>query len=65
MEDPYLKKMKEKVEAGTNSQFAITENGMLMMEGHMCIPDIGKLRRWIINEAHSAPYTMHPDSTKM
>ena len=27
MEDPYLKKMREKVEAGINSQFAITEDG--------------------------------------
>ena len=27
MEDPYLRKMKEKVEAETNSQFAITEDG--------------------------------------
>ena len=32
IEDPYLRKMKEKVEAGTNFKFAITEDGVLVME---------------------------------
>ena len=31
MEDPYLKKMKEKVEAGDKTQFTIREDGMLMI----------------------------------
>ena len=45
MEDPHLKKMKEKVEAGTNSQFTVTEDGVLMMEVHMCVPNIRELRK--------------------
>ena len=32
MDDPYLKKMKEKVEARTTSQFAIADDGALAME---------------------------------
>ena len=65
MEDPYLKKMREKVEAGTNSQFVITEDGVLVMEGRVCVPDMEELRKQIMNEAHFAPYAMHPGSTKM
>ena len=45
MEDPYLKKMKEKVEVGTISQFAVAEHGMLMMESCIYIPDTGELMR--------------------
>ena len=44
MEDLYLKKMKEKVEAGTNSQFVVVEDGVLMMEGRICVPDIVKVK---------------------
>ena len=31
----------------------------------MCVSDIGELRREIMNEVHTAPYVMHPGSTKM
>ena len=65
IKDPYLKKMKEKVEVGTNSQFAIVKDGMLVMEDRVCVPDTGELRRQIMDEAHFTPYTMHPGSTKM
>ena len=39
MEDLYLKKKKEKVEVGINSQVVITEDGILMMGDRMCVPD--------------------------
>ena len=45
MEDPYLKKMKEKVKAGINFQFAIMDDGVLMMGGRICILDTRELRR--------------------
>ena len=31
----------------------------------MCVPDIGELKREIMEEAHSSAYAMHPGSTKM
>ena len=31
----------------------------------MCVPEIGELRREIMEEAHSSTYAMHPGSTKM
>ena len=37
-----------------------------MMMGHrLCVPDVGKLKKEIIEEAHSSAYAMHPGSTKM
>ena len=44
MEDAYLKRMKEKVEAGNNTQFAIREDGMLMMSSRVCVTDVEELR---------------------
>ena len=31
----------------------------------MCVPEIGELKREILEEAHSSAYAMHPGSTKM
>ena len=31
----------------------------------MCVPEIGKLKREIMEEAYSSAYSMHSDSTKM
>ena len=65
MDNAYLKRMKEKVKVGINTQFAIREDGMLVIDNRVCILNVGELRREIMNEAHTAPYTMHPRSTKM
>ena len=63
--DAYLKKMKEKVEAKSNTQFIIRKDGILMIGNHLCVPDVRELRRQIMNEAYTAPYATHPETTKM
>ena len=65
MEDAYLKRMREKVEKGANTQFAIKEDGTLVIGNRLCVPEEGSLREKIMIEAHNAPYTMHPRRTKM
>ena len=35
------------------------------MEDRVYVPDIGEMRRQIMDEAHFAPYAMHLGSTKM
>ncbi|KAL0445660.1 UNVERIFIED_CONTAM: Transposon Tf2-11 polyprotein, partial [Sesamum latifolium] len=63
--DSYLQKMKTKVQEGKNDQFVIQNDGMLMNEKRMCVPNVEELRTEIMHEAHYAPYAMHPGSTKM
>ncbi|KAL0439017.1 UNVERIFIED_CONTAM: Transposon Tf2-12 polyprotein [Sesamum latifolium] len=63
--DPYLQKMKTKVQEGKNDQFVIQNDGMLMNGKRMCVPNVEELRTEIMHEAHYAPYAMHPGSTKM
>ena len=36
-----------------------------MMGRRLCIPDVGGLKKEIMEEAHSSTYAMHPGSTKM
>ena len=43
MEDAYLMKIKDKVEAGLNMQFTLREDGMLMIGKRVCIPDSDEL----------------------
>ena len=38
---------------------------ILMMGNRLCVLDVGDLRREILDEAHNAPYAMHPGTTKM
>ena len=36
-----------------------------MVSNRLCVPDVDNLCREILDEAHNAPYAMHPGTTKM
>ncbi|KAK4409337.1 hypothetical protein Sango_0006700 [Sesamum angolense] len=58
--DPYLLKMKTQVQEGKNDQFIIQDDGMLLNGKCVCVPNVEELRMEIMQEAHYAPYAMHP-----
>ncbi|KAL0294158.1 UNVERIFIED_CONTAM: hypothetical protein Sangu_3223300 [Sesamum angustifolium] len=60
--DPYLQKMKVKVQEGKNYQFVIQDDGMLFNGKSMCLPNIEELRIEIVKRIM---HHMHPGSTKM
>ena len=62
--DPQLQEKIEKVRQGESKEFNIQDD-TLMMGSRICVPDIDNLRREILEEAHNAPYAMHPGMTKM
>ena len=37
----------------------------MVMGQRLCVPDVGDVRREIMEEAHSSTYDMHPGSIKM
>ena len=37
----------------------------MVMGQRLCVPDVGDVRREIMEEAHSSAYVMHPGGTKM
>ena len=63
--DPLFKKIKGKLTKGKYADFHIGSNGELKINGRLCVPKVGKLRGDILEEAHKAPYAMHPGTTKM
>ncbi|KAL2237725.1 UNVERIFIED_CONTAM: hypothetical protein Sindi_0964200 [Sesamum indicum] len=63
--DPYLQRMKAKVQKGKSDQFIIQEDGTLFHGKRICVSNAEELRMEIMHEAHYAPYAMHPGSTKM
>ena len=65
LEDPYLVRMRKKVEEGEQSDFAIRDDGALVISSRLCLPAVEELKRQVLEEAHCSAYAMHPCSTKM
>ena len=56
----------EAVSRGKKKDLKIRESdGMLMQGSRMYVPNIAKLKKDILDEAHISAYAMHPGSTKM
>ena len=64
-QNPYLMKLRSKIEAGQQSNFTLRGDGTLVLGQRLCVPDVIELKKEIREEAHSSAYAMHPGSTKM
>ena len=64
-QDPQMIKLKEEIDKGKKAEFQIRDDGMIVKGQRMCVLEYGKLKRDIMEEAHSSAYAMHPGSTKM
>ena len=58
-------KLRVDIEGGRKPEFQIRDDGVIVRRDRMCVPEIGELKREIMEEAHSSAYAMHPGSTKM
>ena len=63
--DQHLQHLAQLVRDGTRQDMQIKEDGTLMYGPRVCVPNDPELRKEILEEAHCAPYAMHPGSTKM
>ncbi|KAJ8770746.1 hypothetical protein K2173_021393 [Erythroxylum novogranatense] len=52
------------VQDGKVTEFNMVD-GVLRCGDRLCVPDINGLRQKIMHEAHYAPYSVHPGTTKM
>ena len=64
-QDQTVIKLKREAESGQLKGFSVLADGTLMMGHRLCVPDVGELKKEIMEEAHSSAYAMHPGSTKM
>ena len=58
-------KLRVEIEGGRKPEFQIRDDGVIIRGSRMCVPEIGELKREIMEEAHSSAYAMHPGSTKI
>ena len=65
IQDPQIVKLRSEVESGQRGDLSLREDGTVAMGQRLCVPDVGDVRREIMEEAHSSAYAMHPGSTKM
>ena len=65
IQDPQIVKLRGEVESGQRGDLSLREDGTIVMGQRLCVPDVGDVRREIMEEAHSSAYAMHPGSTKM
>ena len=64
-EDEYLQAMVRKSKETGNTDFSIKDDGSLWCKDRLCVSVNMELKKKIMKEAHSTPYTAHPGSTKI
>ena len=63
--DASLLRTKNEVLEGKESDFVISDEGVLYRKRRLCIPNEEELKKQILKEAHETPYSVHPGATKM
>ena len=63
--DPQLVKIRDDILDGKESTFSLSEDGILHLDGRLCIPDNESIKKQVLFEAHETPYSVHPGATKM
>ena len=65
MIDAQMMELRGKVLAGAAGEFSISETGLLRVQGRICVPSDASVRREIMYEVHTTPYSIHPGAAKM
>jgi len=53
------------VNQGKGVDFRLDQNGVLMFRDRVCVPDVPKLKKRILDEGHRSSLSIHPGATKM
>ncbi|TYK01343.1 ty3-gypsy retrotransposon protein [Cucumis melo var. makuwa] len=65
LNDPYLVEKCHLAEAGQDEEFSISSDDVLMFERRLYVPANCAVKTELLIEAHSSPFSMHPNSTTM
>ncbi|KAJ9130570.1 hypothetical protein P3X46_034357, partial [Hevea brasiliensis] len=58
--DQKYQRLLEEVRQGKKPEFSIRDDGLLLHQDRMCVPNDVDLRQIILKEAHESPFAMHP-----
>ncbi|XP_070054095.1 uncharacterized protein [Nicotiana tomentosiformis] len=56
-DDPHLSVLKDTVQRGSAKEVVIGDDGVMRLQGRICVPNIDRLRELILEEAHSQGQT--------
>ncbi|KAJ8756237.1 hypothetical protein K2173_025049 [Erythroxylum novogranatense] len=65
IQDAELNKLRDEIRNGKISEVVVSADGLMTVGSRLCIPDVQEVKDEIMDEAHNAPYAMHPGSTRM
>ncbi|KAJ8899110.1 hypothetical protein K2173_010446 [Erythroxylum novogranatense] len=65
VQDADLSKLRDEIQKGKISEVVVRDDGLMTVGNMLCIPDVQEVKDEIMDEAHNAPYAMHPSSTRM
>ncbi|GJR59810.1 retrotransposon protein, putative, ty3-gypsy subclass [Tanacetum coccineum] len=51
----------QNVEDGKHTEFSVDDDGVVWFEDRLCVPNDQALREKVMTEAHSSPFTIHPE----
>ncbi|XP_075500095.1 uncharacterized protein LOC142538678 [Primulina tabacum] len=63
--DDQLLELKRKIDLTRVSEFGLNRDGLLTFRGKICVPMNDDIRKDVLLEAHTSPYSVHPDINKM
>ena len=58
--DKKLSDLKQEVQTGNAKDFTMSDTGLIKFKGRICVPDCAELKKEILAEAHTSPYSVHP-----
>ncbi|XP_062109427.1 uncharacterized protein LOC133820363 [Humulus lupulus] len=64
-DDPQLIKHRHKVQEGNANEFLVSDNGMQRSRNRICVPTKEELKKDILEEAHTTPYSLHPATIRV
>ncbi|XP_070026006.1 uncharacterized protein [Nicotiana sylvestris] len=64
-DDPHLCFLRDTLQHGGAKQVTLGDDGVLRLQGRVCVPNVDGLRELILEKAHSSKYSFHPGAAKM
>ncbi|WVZ76881.1 LOW QUALITY PROTEIN: hypothetical protein U9M48_024803 [Paspalum notatum var. saurae] len=64
-DDEKLLEIRELLKLGKAPHFREDEQRILWYKNRICVPNVDRIRKLILSEAHDTAYSIHPGSTKM
>ena len=63
--DSFLRIQLKAIESGRESSFNVGSDGVLRLQGRICVPNVPELRKMILEEGHKSNLSIHLGATKM